>query len=327
MEYWLHRITGGKNALECAQKLLKEEQLISIGWKDFSTNTFLDNVKKHGISAIDKEYNNKGWKNLSRSRWSLCRFLIKMKKDDIVIIPSSYSFSVYRIIDDDIYTNESLVTKIDHSFADLGFYRRVIPICVNIPRASYAQQGLTSRLKIRQTNVNVTDLQGEILEAINAFKKESPINLKNSIIESSYNIILEQVIKKLDDHKFEKLVEWYLESIGATLVKTPSKNSSKASEGDADKVAYFDKLELIIMVQVKKHKGQTNNWAIQQICSYKDHQNNDYEDQYTTLMWVVSSGSFGEDVIKEARDKKVRLIDGKEFAKLIMKNGIDNLPL
>lgn len=53
MKYWLHRITGGDNALGYAQPLLFNHHYLSIGWSDFSSDAFVRQVQKEGETAID----------------------------------------------------------------------------------------------------------------------------------------------------------------------------------------------------------------------------------------------------------------------------------
>ena len=122
------------------------------------------------------------------------------------------------------------------------------------------------------------------------------------------------------------MVRWYLRSLGAK-VDTPSKNESKTEDGDADAVGYFDNIKTAIMVQVKKHKkdSETDDWAVQQIRAFKA--NHNYGD-YFTQMWVISSSrNFSENAIRMAEDEGVRLIDGIEFAKMILDTGLEGLIL
>ena len=338
--YWLHRITGGRNGYNFAHDLLENENLISIGWSDFSDDIFAENVIKNGICVIDQKYNERKWE-LSRNRWNLFRFLHKMQKGDLVLVPSWKSFSVYEIADDIVFSNSSLtidskkhnVLLKDKCFysengepIDVGFYRKVKPIALNIPRDQFVQQKLVSRLKIRQTNANINDLESEIKTALQAYNENRPINLREEIIQSSVTNILKQIREKIDANKFEKLVKWYLTSIGAKFVEIPAKNSLPKEKGDADIVAYFEALKLIIMVQVKKHVGVTSPWAIQQIKLYQE--NAQFDDDYTTLMWVVSScDDYSDEAKTLAQENSVRLINGPEFARLIVENGVSNLSI
>lgn len=342
--YWLHRITGGSNALALAMPLLKNEYLLSIGWSDFSDDSFVDNVKARGISAINDKYRSEGW-DLSRSRWNLWRFMCDMHAGDYIVVPSWGSFSVFELADDIVYSNQSIpaanlvdwggqqvVLRDGHLYnpqnhcIDLGFYRKVKPIEIDIPRSEYASASLIARMKVRQTNACIDDLKSDILAAIEAKHTNHPINLKESILQSTVDNVLEQIKKNLDPDKFERLVEWYLESLGAKFVHTPAKNSSSTEEGDADKVAYFDKLKLVILVQVKKHDETSGDWAVKQISLFKS--NNTFSDDYSTLMWVISScDQFSDKAIELARANGVRLINGREFVQLILENGIDDLVL
>ena len=80
MNYWLHRIKGGDHAYEYAWPLLFDHNWLSIGWSDFSQETFLTDVREKGcIEAIDGWIEEK-WgdrpKNC-RNRWNLYRFFAR----------------------------------------------------------------------------------------------------------------------------------------------------------------------------------------------------------------------------------------------------------
>lgn len=345
--YFLHRITGGTNACEVALQLIGKGYL-SIGWSDFSSDEFILNVQNLKLKAIEQKYNSEGW-SLSRSRWNLYRFLIDMKEGDYIVVPQHKMFSIYQIEDNTIFSNESLSDSLMRDMnierrgkniyqnnvnVDLGFYRKVVTVAKNIPRSGYADQKLISRMKIRQTNAWINDLEDNIEQALISWAQKKPIILKDEIIQHATPIVLEQIRKKIDDAKFEKLVEWYLQSLGA-YVETPAKNALSSEEGDADKIAIFEQLKLVVMVQVKKHIGNTGDWAVQQIIMFN--QNNQYKQynnddescvMYNTILWIISSGDDFSTAAKEmARENNVRLINGKEFAKLLLENGIEHLPL
>lgn len=346
--YWLHRITGGENALPVAWQLLHrkvaDERYLSIGWSDFSEDSFANDVRQRGIDAINERYNKDEWE-FSRNRWSLWRFIHKMRKGDYVIVPSWGTFSVFEIIDDIVLSNESYsqidfedwsgnVIEYDGKYLrdtnnneiDLGFYRRVKVVVEDIERSKYADADLISRMKIRQTNADINDLWESVENAIIAYDAKKPINLKENILSDIIENTFVQIKKTLDADKFEKLVEWYLESLGATWTTTPAKNGSKTEEGDVDKVAYFEKLKLIVMVQAKRHEDITGDWAVQQITAYKD--NNKPSDDYSTIMWVISTcDQYSDKAIRQAQDNGVRLINGREFTQMILENGLNGMDL
>lgn len=343
MKYWLHRITGGDNALEFAHPLLFTHNYLSIGWSDFSEDAFVLDVKNKGENAINEAMQNAGW-GLPRNRWNLWRFIKGMTKGDIVVVPTWGDFSLFEIADDEVLSNESMDAAIYQDWngnkasrnengyfqneagniIDLGFYRKVKPVLLHIPREGYADQELYSRMKIRQTNADISDLKESIEYAQKAFEDKKPINLKEQIVEETAPKLLALIEKLTNDAKFENLVGWYLESLGAR-VETPSKNESCTEDGDADKVGYFENIKTAIMVQVKKHEGTTDDWAVQQVKAFKA--NHNYSDYYTQ-MWVISScEKFSEKALNEAEAAGVRLINGNEFARMILDAGLEGLSL
>lgn len=347
MNYWLHRITGGENAWPLSVGLFKkgygsEQGYISIGWSDFATENYLSMIRS-GEEGFDKAMDEQGY-GRPRNRWNLWRFVNEMKEEDIVVVPFPYSFSVCRITDNEVLTNESispdLLVDCDGNkvtlredgylydsagnYVDLGFYRKVEILEKDIPRDKYADQALSSRMKIRQTNANIDDLASSVNDAVSAFRDQKPINLKESVLESAAPLVLGKIRSLQNDSKFEQLVEWYMRTLGAR-VETPWKGESPTEEGDADRVAYFDNLAFAIMIQIKKHSGITDDWAVTQIKAYSANHN---FGEYTTALWVVSSGDgFSEEACRLAQENGVRLIDGSQFARMILDSGLEGMVL
>ena len=334
MKYWLHRITGGENALAFAHPLLFTHHLLSIGWCDFSSDAFVKKVQTEGESAFEDALQAEGW-GLPKNRWNLWRFIMEMKKGDIVLVPTNHEFSLFEIEDDAIFSNESIDSSLfvdwnekqairqedgycyneDGQPIDLGFYRKVKPILYNIPRMLFADQKLISRMKIRQTNADISDLKDSIENAQKAYKEHKPINVKEKIIEETAPKLLSLIENLTSADSFENLVEWYLKSLGART-EVPNKNAPDKGEGDADVIGYFENIKTAIMVQVKKHEGVTDEWAIQQIKAY---QTNHTYDDYHTQMWIISSCEhYSLKAMNEADEAGARLISGLEFASMIL---------
>ncbi len=99
-----------------------------------------------------------------------------MRKGDLVVVPSWGTFSIYELTEDmaisiseielidakDWHGNK-VVKKEDGALyrvtgenIDLGFVRKVKLIIKDIPRYEYADSALTSRMKIRSTNANIS---------------------------------------------------------------------------------------------------------------------------------------------------------------------------
>lgn len=341
--YWLHRITGGENARPIAERLLENNHYLSIGWADLSYDDLIKDVKNEKWEEVRTWFEDEGY-SLAYSAWCLIRFIKDMKPGDYVVVPSWGVFSVYEIVDNEVLSNESAdslfqdwgegapyfdekkyLRNIKGDTIDLGFYRKVKLIEKDIPRSDYAKANLISRMKIRQTNACIDDLGEQVLEAITAHKAQQPINLKSNILQNTIESTLGQIQQIVDPDKLEALVEWYMKSLGAEWVKTPAKNGTPTDKGDADREARFEKLKHIIVVQVKKHKETTGDWAVQQILAYKE---NTHFDDYSVAMWVISTcDQFSQEAIELAEKFGVRLIDGREFTQMILENGLNGMEI
>ena len=344
--YWMHRCKCGDKAWPFTHELLKKHNLISIGWRDFS-NPEQQALLTKDWDSFEKVFNDAGW-GQPRNRYNLWRFLNKMKKGDVVVVPLSGHFNVYRIADDVVYNNhDKFVQDLwvdwngdkatldskgypaydDGRQIDMGFYRKVEPLAVGIPRGEYTSQALYSRMKIQQTNTNIDDLKKDVDDAVKRFAENRPINLRSTFIEEAAKTLLDQIRTLLKDDSLEKLVAWYMEQLGAETT-IPAKNSTSHEEGDADVIATFDRLNgFTILIQVKKHQKNTNEWAVEQITTYK--KTLEKKQQLpSSQLWVISTcDDFNEKAKNDAEASNVRLIAGLEFAQMLVENGVYSLPL
>jgi predicted Mrr-cat superfamily restriction endonuclease len=342
MQYWLHRISW----LDYVSYPLLDKGYISIGFSDFATETFLEKTLEEDFDYFDNQFV-EIWGDLARSRHSLWRFLVEMKKGDWVLIPSWENFSVYKVLEDSAILPSSFEikdglsdwndTKIIHDesgmlkledeegYLDIGFLRKVKPLFVDMPRYEYADAALTARMKLRNTNANISDLEGNIKKAIEAFKEQKPINLKSSLMKSSIERWLKIMRNELTPDKFERLVGKYMERVGAASVEISPEKNWKDKAGDVDVVAVFESIKTVINVQVKKHEGETPDWAVYQIKDFAQSKQS-VSDGYSRVYWVISSSdSFSEEAERLAVENNVLLFDGKQFIQMLMEAGIENI--
>jgi hypothetical protein len=344
MNYWQHRIS---HHAEVSYPLLNKN-ILSIGFSDFASQKFIDDVLKEDTWEKRWEILNtkfdKAWGSRPRTRHNLWRFVDGFKKGDRIVVPSWGLFSVYELVSEkpqpisnlkienlkdwnkkSLHIKNGLLYRNEEKI-DLGIYWEVKPIALNMSRKDYADAPLTSRMKIRNTNTNVFNLKDSIIRAIDSFKKKKPINLYSEILENIAPKVLETLNKELNPDKFENLVKFYFEKNGATEVSIPAKNE-KGKEGDADVIAVFEPIKTIIYVQVKFHniKSETNQWAVGQIKDYRNNKET-MDDDYTKIAWVVTSATgFTKDCVRIAQEEKVHLIDGKRFSEMIIETGIFDL--
>ena len=341
-KYYLHRISHEGNV----SYSLLEKGYLSLGWSIFSDTNILEAARQDGYPDFDVITEEKG-ENHNRSRWSMWYFA-QMDIGDIIVVPlHSGVFSVYEVcnraktieaLKKEISTLEGfwdkhritwkehlLFDEEDKRCVDLGFFIKVKAVVENVPR-SYVSGKLVSRMKIRTTSADISDIAEYVDFGIKAGKDRHPITLYGDVIDPLVESMRRSIMVTLNPDKFELLIKWYLEKCGASSVWIPAKNESGKEDGaDADIVAEFDNLKYIVYVQAKWHEGETSEWAVHQIDSYKN-QKCEGDSAYTYATWVISSAdTFSEQAVVSAEEKGVRLIEGREFARMLLDIGLSDI--
>jgi hypothetical protein len=337
MNYWLHRISY---IAELSYPLL-DKGFITIGFSDFTNQEFIDKVLSDDWKYFNSQFQEM-WGITPRTRHNLWNFL-KMSKGDIVIVPSWGTFYVCEIIDDrplligetfsenlKSWGDKNVSTNGTHLFSekgkvyDLGFARLVKVLHEKISRENFADAKLTSRMKIRQTNAKINDLKTSIEKSIENFKLKKPIHLHSIIIEKTAELVLKAIKAELNPDKFEKLVKIYFKTIGANEVTIPAKNE-RNKEGDADIIAVFENIKLIIYTQAKFQKGEISDWGPNQILEYKTNRES-IDGGYNKVAWVITTAdSYDKKAENIGKVNEIQLINGVEFSKMLLNAGINLL--
>lgn len=331
-QYWLHRIS---HEWDVSQTML-DMGYLTIGWSVLSNTGIEDkancslaefkNAQKELLAGFDKQA-------------STLHNFFNFKENDYVVVPFYKTFSIFRVKsrampigkipeianefqskkNETIYkgNNDLLYRKNNQQFVDLGFAIKVEPLKVNLSRYGYAKNPLYIKMRYPKTNLNISNAKNDIGYALTA---DAPINFYENIIKELPSKLLETIKKDIIDKKLEQLIKWYFEKIGANADILPT-NSSPAGS-DADIIAVFDKLNVVIYVQAKNHDGITDERAVEQISAY----DNVKGDDYTTIKWVITTADeFSNEAINLARDKNVRLINGLDFARMLLDVGITDI--
>lgn len=346
-KYWLHRIS---HEMDVSYPLLDKEYL-SIGFSDFLLNPqFLENMlnpELERFSLFEKE-NEDRWGGKYRTRYNLWRFLCEFQEGDWILVPSWGVFSVYEIVGKPIYAGRADIGELvawnkkrvipsgednrylkyeDGIGIDIGFVIKVKEIEKDISRTDYAENRLLSRLKMRQTNANISDLKDEIENAVNRHQSANPINIYSESLNRMSECLKEVIDNFVSPDQFEQLIKSYFERIGADEVQIPSKSDGEGI-ADADVVARFDNLKQYVFCQAKHHSGTTGKWAVDQIAEYLNPENRksfceEVDAEYTNVGWVISEADdFDREAKLEALRNNIRLINGEEFRKMIIDSGL-----
>lgn len=358
--YWLHRIS---QEWDVAYYLFDHGDpdrngYLSIGWV-YAENQQAFQQTASTTGDYDQALKTSGY-TLDRGRWSLYYFW-KFQKGDIVVVPKfDRKFAIVEITDIPMpihklqgFTDFKSADHTDHIVrdrknkliryshqknvigadgkagddepVDIGF---VVPMKIlkdNLNRYDYADSALTSRMKIRQTTAGIQELANNVEAVLQA---NGPIDLYRITAGKLSEVLLKDILKQLNDTKWEKLIRWYFEKIGATRAWIPAKNESGKKDGaDADIVADFDPIYLRIYVQAKFYHGTTDSQALDQVDKYKEQheESADFSD-LTTESWAITSGDkFDEESVRIARQNHITLITGIDFARMLVDAGIADI--
>lgn len=341
-KYYLHRIS---HEGYISYSLL-EKGYLTLGWSKFTDSDILNAAREdeyRRFNPIAKEYG----EDKNRSRWCMWYFARMMKEDYVVVPQYDGRFSIYEVCEEakPIYYIEDIIPDVypawgDHKIVwkehrlydetesrliDLGFSIKVKPIVEGVLR-NYVTGVLVSRMKIRSTNADISDIGSHVEIAKKVGETGTPVSLYEQSIETLSIQLKEKLKDILDDSRFEKLIKWYIEKCGAEYTKIPAKNEPGKRDGaDADIVAEFKNLKHIVYIQAKLHSGETSDWAVNQINEYFS-QKSEGDPDYSYARWVISTcDSFSEKAVMLAKQNNVRLIDGEEFARMLLDAGLLSL--
>lgn len=292
----------------------------------------------------------------SRNRWYLWYFA-RMKEDDTVIIPQSGGrYRIARVktpariiqdLPDDKRPasnwNDQRALKMDEKKGlvyadedkdeaiDLGYFIELKDLR---PAFSENKMGferwklhadLQSAMKFRGTTRELTTRQSHLDNAWDPQWK----SLKEKLFGGKNEDFLKN-LNELTPDEFEDLIQKFLEAIGATEVVINPKNQKKVdAEGfsDTDVDAEFEHLQLKVHVQAKRHKidSLSPSCGVVQIKPYSGFYKSGnnaqrFEDGLRHVAWVITSAKkFTPDTEKKAQKYDVRLINGEEFAEMLLK--------
>ncbi len=283
-------------------------------------------------NAFEKIYS-EIYSKKSTNRYSLYRFLFEFKIGDYIVIPGNKTFNVFQIESEVLdYSNIDIIKSIKNAGGDIDkiinnkedfkYFRKLKPVRLNIPRKGYAEASLRSKLNYRGTMLKLSD--DAKVDLINAVKSDKPISLYSSAMDALTSTFLEE-IKKIDPNQFERLIQWYFKKINADeSIILPKNYSSKIGKEDADIRAKFEDLKIVIYIQAKLYNEESDlKNAIEQIKEYKIKNPFNFEDKdFTKLYWIISTTKNPE---KIEVDEDIRIIEGIEFAEMLLKVGLQNI--
>jgi len=244
------------------------------------------------------------------------RFIREMEAGDLVVVPYGSEFYVAEVAGEATYLQEKQ--------SEDSAYRRPVK-WLNakqaIPR-SYAKSALISRMKIQGTSASATDLLDEIRDCLDIATSGATPSFHSDLQTSLITQVLNELQKgRIDSFGFENLIKNLLHSLGAKEARVVPRSQDKG----ADVVATFlvaETFPLVVAVQAKhwQSKPPVDRQVIDQLVSGMEAESAD-------LGMVITTGTFSDDAVRAANEclesvgKKIELVDGEQFAKMIVEHG------
>lgn len=306
------------SGIDRVPEALKENEII-IGWS-LADGLLNPNLTWEQFREIIREtyyINESNLRKAGAAAGHMWRFIREMNKGDLVVVPYGSEFYVAEV--DGSATYDSQKTDDDTS------YRRPVtwlndkkPI-----RRDIAKSALISRMKTQGTCAYATDLLPEIKECLQiASSGQIPtfqIDLQTRLIKETLN---ELRSGRMDSFGFERLIQTVVNGLGADDARIIPRGQDKG----ADIVATFRvarAFRLIVAIQAKHWQPEppVSTEVVEQLIK-------GIEAESANLGMIITSGTISDEAVTAAEkyydDKGIRieLVDGEQFAKLIVENGI-----
>ena len=245
------------------------------------------------------------------------RFIREMNEGDLVVVPYGSSFYVAEIKGDATYDPVKVTD-------DTAYRRPVLWLNSAMPiERTLAKSALISRMKTQGTCANATDLLDEIKECIQLSSSGQKPTFQSDL---QSRLVLETLDEirggRMDSFGFENLIQDILIGLGAKDVYVVPRSQDKG----ADIVATF----LVAGAFSQKVAVQAKHWQpdppVDQ--SVVDQLIKGIEAESANLGMIITSGTISDEATNSAElyfeDKgiKIELVDGEQFAKLIVEHGI-----
>lgn len=240
-----------------------------------------------------------------------------MSVGDLVVVPYGNQFLVARVTGPARYEKEFVDEDTSYRRA-AEWLNNGVPIL-----RKYARAALQSRMKIRQTCADASDLIAEIQDTLDVVAQgQTPhfeVDLRQKLIAETQKEICSG---RLDSFGFERLVASVLRSLGASEIRIVPRNLDKG----ADILATFllaNTFSITLAVQAKHFQTDppVGPEVVDQLAA-------GMEAEGVTLGWVATSGSFSDEAatrrsqLEERKGYRIELIDGESLAALVVEGGL-----
>jgi predicted Mrr-cat superfamily restriction endonuclease len=245
------------------------------------------------------------------------RFVREMNVGDLVVVPHWSEFFVAEIKGSPTY-NPTKVTDDTAYRRDVRWLNDKKPI-----RRDVARSALISRMKTQGTSAYATDLLDETKECLLLVSKGQTPTFQTDLQSRLIRETLEELrTGRMESFGFERLVQTVLTGLGAEEVRIVPRSQDKG----ADLLATFrlaGAFRLVVAVQAKHWQPDppVGKGVLEQLIKGIEAESADFG-------MVVTSGTISDEAVQAAQNFfeekgiRVELVDGEQFAKLIVEHGL-----
>lgn len=247
----------------------------------------------------------------------LWRFIREMKLGDLVVVPYGAEFFVAEVSGPATYDR----AKVNDDSA----YRRAVRWLNGGKSISrqLARSALLSRMKTQGTCADATDLLHEIKDCLGLAKSGQAPTFQTDLQARLVREVLTELRSgRIESFGFERLIQTVLRGLGAEEVRIVPRSQDRG----ADLLATFrvaGAFQQVVAVQAKHWQPEppVSREVVEQLIR-------GIESESVNLGMVVTSGSISDAAVQaaeqyfEEKGIRIELLDGEQFAKLIVEHGI-----
>ncbi len=305
------------DGLDLVPEAIKRNEII-IGWGVYGL--LESNLKRSKFRSIISDHfypQAQSLRQAGAASGHMWRFINEMNNGDLVVVPYNSKFFIAEVTGDAHFS-------IEHPKAG-STYRRPVrwlngkkPIPRNI-----AKSPLVSRMKTQGTSAGASDLLAEIEDCIETAEAGRKPTFQEDLEIRLVRETLDELRKgRIDSFGFEHLISSVLLNAGATEAKVVARSKDKG----ADVLATFlvaGTFQQVVAVQAKHWQAEppVDQDVIDQLIA-------GIEFEQANLGMIITSGTIS-DAASEAADAyfdekgiKIELVDGEQFAKMIVEHGV-----
>jgi predicted Mrr-cat superfamily restriction endonuclease len=305
------------DGLDLVPEAIKRNEII-IGWGVYGL--LESNLKRSKFRSIISDHfypQAQSLRQAGAASGHMWRFINEMNNGDLVVVPYNSKFFVAEVTGDALFS-------IEHPKAG-STYRRPVrwlngekPIPRNI-----AKSPLVSRMKTQGTSAGASDLLAEIEDCIETAEAGRKPTFQEDLEIRLVRETLDELRKgRIDSFGFEHLISSVLLNAGAIEAKVVARSKDKG----ADVLATFlvaGTFQQVVAVQAKHWQAEppVDQDVIDQLIA-------GIEFEQANLGMIITSGTIS-DAASEAADAyfdekgiKIELVDGEQFAKMIVEHGV-----